>query len=234
MLEKLKHAVLKANLELVRQGLVVLTWGNASAIDRQSGLVIIKPSGVDYDAMAADDMVVVDLDGHVVEGRLQPSSDLATHLALYLAWPQIGGISHTHSVYATIFAQAEQPIPCLGTTHADHFHGEVPVTRALTPRETLGDYEGNTGEVIVECLASRDPEEVPGVLVAHHGPFTWGKDAMDSARNAVALEQVARMTLGTWRINPDVAPLASHLLDKHYRRKHGAGAYYGQPGISSG
>lgn len=228
MLEEIKAEVLRANLALVKQGLVVLTWGNVSAIDRERNLVVIKPSGVSYEALTASDMVVVDLDGHVVEGRLNPSSDLPTHLGLYLAWPTIGGVAHTHSTHATMFAQACVPIPCFGTTHADHFNGEVPVTRVLTRREVNGDYEGNTGEVILERLADLSPTDMPAVLVANHGPFTWGHDAMDAVHNAVALEQVARMALGTLQLKPDTEPIADYVLDKHHDRKHGPGAYYGQ------
>lgn len=228
MLEELKKEVMRANLSLVRHGLVTLTWGNASGIDRDEGLVVIKPSGVTYDALSAGDMVVVDLDGHVVEGTLRPSSDLPTHLALYMAWPEIGGVVHSHSTHATVFSQACRPIPCYGTTHADHFYGEVPVTRPLTAREVEGDYEANTGDVIVECFEDLDPVEIPAVLVANHGPFTWGPDAGAAARNAIALEAVAEMALATQRINPDIEPIAQYILDKHYFRKHGPGAYYGQ------
>jgi L-ribulose-5-phosphate 4-epimerase len=232
MLEQLKADVLRANLDLVRHGLVVMTWGNASAINAARDLVVVKPSGVPYDQMTEKDMVVVDLDGHVVEGSLKPSSDLPTHLALYLAWQDVGGIVHTHSMHATMFAQACRPIPCYGTTHADHFHGEVPCTRVLTVRETTGDYEANTGEVIVECFADLAPSHMPAVVVANHGPFTWGRDVAGAVHNAVALEQVAQMAIGTKIVNPQAGPIPRHILDKHFLRKHGPGAYYGQAGQS--
>ena len=234
MLEGLKEEVCQANLALVKSGLVVLTWGNASAHDRDEGLVVIKPSGVSYDAMTPDEMVVVDLDGNVVEGTLRPSSDLPTHLGLYLAWPELGGIAHTHSTHATMFAQAAEALPCFGTTHADHFYGEVPVTRPLTLREVEGDYEGNTGEVIIERFAELDPVQVPGVLVANHGPFTWGPTVLKAAENAVALEAVAKMALGTLQLHPGMPTIAQHIMDKHYFRKHGSGAYYGQGDMHSG
>lgn len=230
MLEELKAKVLKANLDLVRHGLVVMTWGNASAINDSRDLVVIKPSGVPYDQMTVKDMVVVDLDGKIVEGALKASSDLPTHLALYMAWPDVAGIVHTHSMHATMFAQACRPVPCYGTTHADHFHGEVPCTRVLTARETTGDYEANTGDVIVECFAELSPLHMPAVVVANHGPFTWGKDVADAVHNAVALEQVAQMAIGTKVINPQAGPVPKHILDKHFLRKHGPGAYYGQEG----
>jgi L-ribulose-5-phosphate 4-epimerase len=228
MLEDLKVAVCRANLDLVRHRLITLTWGNASGIDRESGLVAIKPSGVSYDEMEAADMVLVDLEGSVVEGALVPSSDTPTHLALYRAWPQAGGIVHTHSTHATAFAQARRSIPCLGTTHADHFNGDVPVTRPLTLDEVKDDYEKNTGAVIVERFGDLDPEAVPGALVANHGPFAWGRDVGDAVQNAVALEAVAEMAACTWRIEPTAGPIPQYMLDKHYRRKHGPGAYYGQ------
>lgn len=228
MFDDLKRQALAANLALVKHHLVVMTWGNASAIDRAKGMVAIKPSGVPYDTMTAADMVVVDLDGRTVEGRYRPSSDLPTHLALYVAWPQIGGVVHTHSPHATMFAQACRPIPCFGTTHADHFHGPVPVTRVLTKRDVADDYEANTGEVIVECFAEINPLHVPAVLVATHGPFTWGHAALDAVHNAVALEQVAQMALGTLQLNGDSDPVPAHILAKHFSRKHGPHAYYGQ------
>jgi len=228
MYDELRKQALEANLALVRHGLVVMTWGNASVIDRARGVVAIKPSGVPYDAMSWQDMVVVDLDGRTVEGKRRPSSDLPTHLALYVAWPAIGGVVHTHSPHATMFAQACRPIPCLGTTHADHFHGPVPVTRVLTEREVVGDYEANTGEVIIEHFAELDPLHVPAVLVGTHGPFTWGRKAMEAVENAVALEQVARMALGTLQIHVGARPIPDHILAKHFNRKHGPGAYYGQ------
>jgi L-ribulose-5-phosphate 4-epimerase len=232
MLNDLKRQVLEANLALVRHGLITLTWGNASGIDRRRGLVVIKPSGVGYDALRARDMAVVDLDGKVVEGRFRPSSDAPTHLALYRAWRDVGGIVHTHSAHAVMFAQACRPIPCLGTTHADAFHGTVPVTRSLTDAETAGAYEANTAAVILEQFAPNrgkpHPLEMPGVLVARHGPFAWGEDAGKAVQSAVSLEAVARMALGTYRLAPDTPPAPASLLEKHWSRKHGAAAYYGQ------
>jgi L-ribulose-5-phosphate 4-epimerase len=228
VLEALKNSVLEANLEVQRVGLVTLTWGNVSGIDRQAGLFVIKPSGVPYGELAADDMVVVDLDGRRVEGKRNPSSDTPSHAVLYRAFAEIGGITHTHSVHATMFAQACREIPCLGTTHADHFHGPVPLTRALTAAEVEQAYEANTGNVIVERFAGIKPMEMPAVLVAHHGPFTWGKDAADSVKNGIALETVAQMALGTFQLRGDVAPVPGYMLEKHYSRKHGPRAYYGQ------
>ncbi len=228
MLEDLKEAVCQANLELVAQGLVVLTWGNASAIDRGRELVVIKPSGVAYDRMTPAHMAVVDLAGQTVEGKLSPSSDTATHLEIYRAWPRIGGIAHTHSIHATMWAQACKPIPCYGTTHADQARGEVPLTRFPTAAEVAKNYEANTGRLIVERFTHLDPAAVPAVLVAGHGPFTWGTDAADAVRNAVVLEAVAEMALGTIRINPEAQPIPGHVLEKHHSRKHGPGAYYGQ------
>lgn len=229
MLDDLKHSVWRANLDLVNEGLVVETWGNASAIDRHSGLVVIKPSGVPYDAMEPRDMVVVSLNtGKVLEGRLSPSSDTPTHLVLYRAFLSIGGIVHTHSLYATAWAQAQQPIPAYGTTQADYWYGEVPCTRLLSPEEIKTDYEANTGHVIVERYQNLDPMQVPAVLVASHAPFTWGKDVQTAVRNAVVLEFVAHLASETVRIQPSVAPMQSALLDKHFLRKHGPGAYYGQ------
>ena len=229
MLEQMKQAVYEANRRLMDSGLVVLTWGNVSAIDRAVGLVVIKPSGVSYDTMTAEDMVVVDLEGKVVEGSLNPSSDLPTHLELYKAFPAIGGVTHTHSRWATVFSQAGRPIPALGTTHADAFYGPVPVTRPMTEAEIRGEYEKETGRVIVETFAGLDPEQIPAVLVHSHGPFTWGKDAMKSVENAITLEEVAMMAHYTLQLAPD-ARLQQELLDKHFLRKHGAGAYYGQGG----
>ncbi|MCS7337301.1 MAG: L-ribulose-5-phosphate 4-epimerase [Verrucomicrobiae bacterium] len=229
MLEELKQAVWRANLDLVAKGLVIETWGNASGIDRQRGLVVIKPSGVPYDAMKSEHMVVVSLeDGSVVEGALKPSSDTPTHLELYRAFAAIGGVVHTHSLYATVWAQARREIPALGTTHADHFYGPVPCTRLMKPREIKTDYELNTGRVIVERFRRLDPMSVPGVLVASHGPFTWGPTVEKAVENAVVLEQVARLALETLRLNPRVRPMQRALLDKHFLRKHGPGAYYGQ------
>lgn len=228
MLKVLKNLVCKANLDMVKHGLVLFTWGNVSAIDRESKLVIIKPSGIDYGAMKAEDMVVLDLDGNVVEGRFHPSSDTPTHLELYKAHPEIGGIVHTHSTHATAFAQAGRGIPAYGTTHADYFHGPIPCTRTLTQEEVSAAYEKNTGVVINEILSGRDPMEVPAIVVKNHGPFAWGKDAAEAVYHAVVLEEVARMALITEQLNPDAAPADGYLLDKHYLRKHGKNAYYGQ------
>jgi L-ribulose-5-phosphate 4-epimerase len=228
LLEKLRNAVLDANLELVRRGLVLQTFGNVSGIDRAEKLVVIKPSGVPYEEMSAEDLVVTDLAGEIVEGKLRPSSDLATHLVLYKTFPQIGGIAHTHSEYATAWAQARRPIPCFGTTHADYFHGPVPVTDTMSAVEIESEYEKNTGDVIVRAFAARDPAAVPAVLVANHGPFAWGADAAAAAHNAVMLEAVARMAWFTISINKDAEPIDCSLHDKHYLRKHGASAYYGQ------
>jgi L-ribulose-5-phosphate 4-epimerase len=224
---QLKEAVFKANLDLVKHGLVVFTWGNASAIDRDAGLVVIKPSGVAYEAMKAEDMVVVDLDGKVVDGELKPSSDLATHLKLYKAFPEIGGIVHTHSQWATSWAQAGRSIPAYGTTHADYFHGEIPCTRKLTEEEVKSAYEAETGNVIVECFATLDPIAVPGVVVSGHAPFAWGKNVNEAVHNAVVLEEVSKMAFYT-EILGNSQPVDQYLLDKHYLRKHGKDAYYGQ------
>jgi L-ribulose-5-phosphate 4-epimerase len=229
MLEKLKEQVLQANLDLVSSGLVTLTWGNVSGIDFAEDLVVIKPSGVPYNVLRADDMVVLDLNGKVVEGSRKPSSDTSTHLKLYNAFPMIGGITHTHSSYASMFAQACREIPCLGTTHADHFNGAVPVTRYLSEEEVKTDYEANTGTLIIERFAQLDVVALPAVLVAGHAPFTWGKDAADSAKNALALERVAQMALGTFQLNPSIGELPRHIREKHFERKHGPKAYYGQP-----
>ncbi len=229
MLEELKKAVYEANIELPQYKLVTFTWGNVSGIDREKGLVAIKPSGVSYANMSAQDMVIVDLAGHVVEGSLKPSSDLATHLALYKASPDIGGIVHTHSRYATIWAQACRAIPALGTTHADYFYGDIPCTRALTKAEIEGAYEEETGNVIIETFSGRKYLEMPGVLVHSHGPFAWGKDAADAVHNAVVLEEVACMAWHSLLLAGGALPaLQQELLDKHYLRKHGKNAYYGQ------
>ncbi len=229
MLEKLKADVCKANLDLVDEGLVIQTWGNASGIDRERGLVVIKPSGVSYDGMTPEHMVVVSLvNGKVVEGNLKPSSDTATHLELYRAFKEIGGVVHTHSLYATAWAQAKRKIPSYGTTQADYWFGEVPCTRAMTPKEIKTDYEKNTGTVIIETFKKLNPLEHPAVLVASHGPFTWGKTPADAVHNAGVLEFVARLASETLRINPKTKPMQSVLLDKHFLRKHGAKAYYGQ------
>lgn len=228
MLEELKEKVFKANLALVENGLVKLTWGNVSGIDRSRGLVVIKPSGVDYDVMKPEHMVVVDLDGKVVEGNLKPSSDTPTHLVLYKNFAEIGGVVHTHSNWATSFAQAGRGIPALGTTHGDTFYGEVPCTRKLTEKEIRGAYEEETGNVIVETFKNLDPMHIPAVLVNLHGPFTWGKDPMDAVHNAVILEEVATMAFKTLMLAPGIGPMDQALLDKHFLRKHGANAYYGQ------
>lgn len=228
MLEKLKEQVLQANLALPRYGLVTFTWGNVSAIDRETGLVVIKPSGVSYDAMTTEDLVVVDLDGNRVEGKLKPSSDTPTHLVFYRHFQAIGGVVHTHSPWATSFAQAGRGIPALGTTHADYFYGEIPCTRKMTPEEINGAYEEETGLVILEAFAKRNPMEVPAVLVNQHGPFTWGKDAMDAVHNSVVLEEVAKIAFHTMQLNPGMGTMDQVLLNKHFLRKHGANAYYGQ------
>ncbi len=229
MLEQLKQDVYKANMELNARGVVIFTWGNVSGIDRASGLAAIKPSGVDYETMTPEDMVIVDLDGNIVEGRLKPSSDTPTHLFLYRAFPEAGGIAHTHSEFAVSFAQAGLDIPALGTTHADVFFGPVPCTRSLSEAEVRGEYEKNTGAVIAETFAGRefDPAAVPGVLVNNHGPFTWGKDAAKAVYNAVTLEKVAAMAYRTLMLNP-AASMPGYVLEKHYYRKHGKNAYYGQ------
>lgn len=227
MLEQLKAEVCQANLELVRHGLVTLTWGNVSGIDRQRELVVIKPSGIDYDQMTPERMVVVDLQGNVVEGELRPSCDTPAHVVLYRHFEEVGGVTHTHSTRATIFAQARVEIPCLGTTHADHFHGPVPVTRPLTRQEVETDYEANTGQVVVERFAELDPLEMPAALVAGHAPFAWGTDAAESVVNAVALEAVAEMAIQTFLLRGRPV-LESYVLEKHFRRKHGPDAYYGQ------
>ena len=230
--EELKAAAWRANLDLVEAGLVVLTWGNASAVDRDAGVMAIKPSGVAYDAMRPEDMVLVSLeDGQVVDGNLRPSSDTPTHLHLYRAFPTIGGVVHTHSSSATSWAQAERYIPCFGTTHADHFYGPVPVTRRMRPAEIQDAYEHNTGVVIVECFHAQsiDPADVPAVLVAGHGPFAWGETVRGAVENGIVLEAVATMALNTLSLDPGAGPIDRELLDKHFLRKHGRDAYYGQP-----
>ncbi len=228
MLEALKQEVLEANLLLPKYGLITFTWGNVSGIDRESGLVVIKPSGVSYDGMTAEDMVVVDLQGKVVEGKWKPSSDTPTHLALYRAFPGLGGIVHTHSRWATSFAQAGMPIPAMGTTQGDYFYGDIPCTRKMTPAEIAGEYELETGNVIIETFQGIDPMTIPAVLVHSHGPFTWGTDAMNAVHNAVVLEEVAFMDYHAMSMNPQAGRMQQELLDKHYLRKHGANAYYGQ------
>lgn len=228
MHEKLKEEVCRANLQLVEYNLVVFTWGNVSGIDREAGVVAIKPSGVSYDELTADKIVLLNLDGKIVEGDMRPSSDTPTHLELYRRFEGLGGICHTHSVHATMWAQAQRDIPALGTTHADHFYGPVPVTDVMTPAEIESDYEANTGVVIVRRFTGIDPMQVPAVLVANHGPFTWGKTAAESVKNAVVLEEVAKMAAGALRINSQQQAISQTLLDKHYLRKHGKDAYYGQ------
>lgn len=228
MLERLKEEVLKANLLLPQFGLVTFTWGNVSGIDREKGLVVIKPSGVEYDTMTADDMVVTDLDGNVVEGKYKPSSDTPTHVELYKAFPNIGGIVHTHSRWATSFAQAHRDIPALGTTHGDYFYGDIPCTRLMTPQEIGGEYEKETGKVIIETFKDKDPDAVPAVLVASHGPFSWGKTPYEAVHNSVVLEEVSFMALQAMTLNPEIGKMQRELLDKHYLRKHGKNAYYGQ------
>lgn len=227
MLEALKEDVFKANLNLVKHGLVLFTWGNVSGIDREKGLVVIKPSGVSYDVMKAEDMVVIDFDNNIVEGNLKPSSDALTHIGLYNAFPEIGGIVHTHSTYAVAWAQALKAIPAMGTTHADHFFGEIPCTRELTKEEVERGYEKETGTVIIETFKNIDPLHVPGVLVGNHGPFAWGSTPDKAVYNAVVLEEVARMALFTVQLGND-NPIKQYLLDKHFNRKHGKNAYYGQ------
>lgn len=227
-IEELKRQVWRANLELVERGLVLYTWGNVSAIDRERGLVAIKPSGVEYDRLKPEDIVILLLDGKQAEGGLRPSSDTPTHLALYRAFTGIGGIAHTHSTWATVRAQAGRGIPCYGTTHADYFYGEIPCTRPLTANEIRGEYEANTGAVIVERFAGIDPLFRPAVLVCQHGPFTWGADASGAVVSSVILEQVARMAHEAELANPGIKPIPQELLDKHFLRKHGKNAYYGQ------
>jgi L-ribulose-5-phosphate 4-epimerase len=228
MLKQLKEEVFQANIDLVRNHLVTLTWGNVSGISRVDGYIVIKPSGVDYEVMKPAEMVVVDFDGKIVEGNLRPSSDLPTHLRLYKNFHSIGGIAHTHSIYATMFAQACKEIPCYGTTHADHFNGSVPVTRFLTKEEVESNYEENTGAVILERFASLDPGTMPAVLIAGHAPFAWGTCASDAMKNILILERVAHMALGSMQLNANLNPLPPHIREKHFQRKHGPNAYYGQ------
>ncbi|HHB7837440.1 TPA: L-ribulose-5-phosphate 4-epimerase [Klebsiella pneumoniae] len=227
-MQQLKQQVFEANMDLPRYGLVTFTWGNVSAIDRQRGLVVIKPSGIAYESMTVNDMSVVDLQGHVVEGRWRPSSDTATHLALYRRYPDLGGVVHTHSTHATAWAQAGLAIPALGTTHADYFFGDIPCTRALSAQEVDEAYELNTGQVIIETLGEANPLHTPGIVVYQHGPFAWGKDAHEAVHNAVVMEEVARMAWIARGINPQLQPIDSWLMNKHFQRKHGPNAYYGQ------
>ena len=227
MLEELKKKVYEANMDLPKYGLVTFTWGNVSAIDRESGMFVIKPSGVDYDLLKPEDMVVMDLNGNKVEGKYNPSSDTATHLELYKAFPEIGGVVHTHSTYATSWAQSGRAIPCYGTTHADYMYGEIPCARVLSQEEMDEGYEKNTGTVIIETFQGKDPMAVPAVLCKNHGPFAWGKDAKEAVHNAVVLEEVAKMALFTEQLKPDVESAPQRIQDKHYYRKHGANAYYG-------
>ncbi|MBQ7821868.1 MAG: L-ribulose-5-phosphate 4-epimerase [Clostridia bacterium] len=229
MLEQLKNEVCEANLMLVKHGLVTFTWGNVSSVDRKSGMVVIKPSGVSYDEMTSDDMVIIDLEtGKTVEGKYKPSSDTPTHLELYRAFDNIGGIVHTHSRFATAYAQAGRPIRPLGTTHADYFYGDIPCTRAMTEEEIGGEYEKETGTVIIEAFRDTDPMSIPAVLVKSHGPFAWGRDAHEAVHNAVVLEEVAFMNFHTEMMIPEIGRMQQELLDKHYLRKHGKNAYYGQ------
>jgi L-ribulose-5-phosphate 4-epimerase len=227
-LKRLREEVLQANLELVGRGLVLYTFGNASGIDRESGLVVIKPSGVPYEELKPEHLVVTNIEGKIIDGDLRPSSDLATHLVLYQSFAEIGGVVHTHSEYATAWAQARREIPCLGTTHADYFHGPVPVTEAMSEDEIAGEYEKNTGNAIVQLFRQRSPVSVPGVLVANHGPFTWGPDVSTAAQHAVVLEAIARMAFFTITINAEASAIDKTLHDRHYLRKHGSSASYGQ------
>lgn len=228
MLRELKEAVLKANLELPKRGLITFTWGNVSGIDRTNNLIVIKPSGVAYDQLKLEDLVVVDLEGNQIEGKLKPSSDTPTHLVIYRNFKDVGGVVHTHSTWATSWAQSGRGIPALGTTHADYFYGEIPCTREMSPEEIVDAYEEQTGNVIVETFDGKNPNYVPGVLVNNHGPFTWGKDAGDAVHNAVVLEEVAMMAYNTCQLKPEIKAINQDLLNKHFLRKHGANAYYGQ------
>jgi L-ribulose-5-phosphate 4-epimerase len=228
MLKQLKEEVFQANIDLLRNRLVILTWGNVSGISRADGYIVIKPSGVGYELMKPADMVVVDFDGKIVEGKLRPSSDLPTHLQLYKNFSFIGGIAHAHSMYATIFAQACKEIPCFGTTHADHFNGPIPITRFLNKKEVESRYEENTGSVIVERFKSLDPETMPAVLVGGHAPFTWGTSADDAMKNILILEHIAKLAMGSIQLNPDLHSIPYHIQEKHFNRKHGPDSYYGQ------
>ncbi len=228
MLEALKQQVYEANMELPKRGLVVYTWGNVSGFDKETGYFAIKPSGVEYDELKPEDMVIMDLNGNKIEGKYNPSSDTATHMELYKAWPEIGGVVHTHSQWATQWAQAGRSIPSYGTTHADYFYGDIPCARSLTPEEIEEAYEKNTGLVILETFADKNPKFVPGVLCTNHGPFSWGKDAKEAVHNAVVLEECAKMAYYTECINPRVGQIPQPLMDKHFLRKHGENAYYGQ------
>jgi len=228
MLEELKLAVYEANMELPGRGLVTYTWGNVSGIDRDKNLVVIKPSGVPYDELKPEHLVVLDMEGNIVEGRFKPSSDTPTHLVIYRKFKEVGGIVHTHSKWATTWAQSGRSIPALGTTHADYFYGDIPCTREMTSAEINGEYEKETGNVIVETFMNNNPIHVPGVLVRNHGPFTWGKDAHEAVHNAVVLEEIAMMAFNTFLLNPEAKPVNQSLLDRHFLRKHGANAYYGQ------
>lgn len=228
MLEELKKQVYEANMLLPKYGLVTFTWGNVSGIDRSRGYVVIKPSGIPYENMQAEDMVVIDLEGNHVEGKWNPSSDTATHLEIYNAFPEVGGIVHTHSRWATTFAQAGLGIPAMGTTHGDYFYGEIPCTRPMTDAEIEGEYEKETGKIIVETVSAKSAKDIPGVLVYSHGPFAWGSDAANAVHNAVVMEEVAFMDWHTMVINPNMGAMQQSLLDKHYLRKHGKNAYYGQ------
>ena len=227
MLNELKEQVYRANMRLPEHGLVTLTWGNVSGIDREKGAIVIKPSGVEYSKLSPENMVVVGLDGNIIEGSLNPSSDTPAHIELYKAFPEIGGVVHTHSTYATSFAQACSPIPAYGTTHADYFYGEIPCTRILTEDEVKNEYEKNTGIVIAETFICLDYNAIPGALTANHGPFSWGKSPYDAVHNAVVLEETAKMAYLTLNINPNIQPISDYILNKHYNRKHGKNAYYG-------
>jgi L-ribulose-5-phosphate 4-epimerase len=228
LLEVLKKQVLEANLELPKRNLVIYTWGNVSGIDREQGLIVIKPSGVPYEELKVEDLCVVDLDGNIVEGELNPSSDTATHIALYKAFPEIGGVVHTHSPWCTKWAQAGRTIPAYGTTHADYFYGDIPCTRQLTPLEIANEYEKNTGKVIMETFQDLNPNAIPGVIVYSHGPFNWGKDPLKAVENAVVMEEIAKFAYYTQSLSSEIGSIDDYLLDKHFLRKHGKNAYYGQ------